>query len=231
MVGVGAILAKSAAFDSCLDEQAEWHRAVPSKFPPTDLWDRYASAREFLNAAVIEGLSSQRLRLQDTQLGALAPEEQLFGPGSTPVMAAFAYPNPDGSRFSAGDYGVYYAADSVATAMAEVGYHRRRFWLDNPEQPRQQVFRLYKSQAIEPLIDIRPEPPTGPLHAPDSWNASQAFGHAKQTSGAWGIRYRSVRHVGGECIALLRPLASTRVIQTAHVGLRFDGESLATFAA
>ena len=221
-------LADFPTFSTLLDEASRWYRAVPSKFPPVDLWDQYASAREFENAAVIEGLSSRRLRLQETHLGAMPPEEQLFGPGSTPVMAAFAYPNQDGSRFSPGDYGVYYAGDTIETVLAEVGYHRTRFWLDNPQQPREQTFRIYVGKAIEPLVDIRGESAAGPLHDPDSWSESQRFGRGQRAADQWGVRYRSVRYRGGECIALLRPLASTRVVQASHIAMHFDGESIST---
>lgn len=226
MAGAVVTLADLTTFPTCLDESSRWYRAVPSKFPPADLWDQYASAREFQNAAVIEGLSSRRLRLQETHAGSIPPEEQLFGPGSTPVMAAFAYPNQEGSRFSPGDFGVYYAGDTIETVLAEVGYHRKRFWLDNPAQPRQQTFRVYVGQALEALVDIRGETIGGALHDPDSWSQSQLFGRQQFESQQWGIRYRSVRNAGGECIGLLRPLASSRVIQTAHVELLFDGDQV-----
>ena len=56
-----------------------------------------------------------------------AAEERVSGPGATPVMAAFTHLNPGGSRFSDGSYGVYYAAHSLETAIAEVSHHRAIF--------------------------------------------------------------------------------------------------------
>ena len=61
------------------------------------------------------------------ELHARAPEERVSGPGATPVMAAFTHLNPEGSRFSDGTYGVYYAAHSLETAIAEVSHHRAVF--------------------------------------------------------------------------------------------------------
>ena len=42
-------------------------------------------------------------------------------------MAAFTHLNPDGSRFSDGRYGVFYAARSLDTAVAETMHHRANF--------------------------------------------------------------------------------------------------------
>ena len=68
-------------------------------------------------------------------------------------MAAFTHLNPEGSRFSDGSWGVFYAAHSVATAVEETVYHRERFLAATaraglrhadallPDQPRRQAAR------------------------------------------------------------------------------------------
>ena len=75
----------------------------------------------------IEALANPRMRDELGELQLVPPEERVSGPGATPVMAAFTHLNPEGSRFSDGSYGVYYAAHSLATAMAEVSHHRAVF--------------------------------------------------------------------------------------------------------
>ena len=212
-------------------EHSPWYRCVPSCYPPRQLWDDYASADEFEAAALIEGFTSDRLRAEQTALSSIPLNERMFGDGASPVMAAFCYPNPDGSRFSPGNYGVYYAAESVHTAATEVGYHRRRFWLDNPTLARRQHFRIYRTEVAQALINIRSEATGGPLHDPESWVLSQAFGQNAFESGSWGIHYRSVRRAGSECIALLRPLASTPAVQTSHLLMEFDGERVSVSPA
>jgi hypothetical protein len=38
-----------------------------------------------------------------------------------------------------------------------------------------------------------------------------------------GIRYWSVRHKGGECVAVFRPCLLSNCIQAAHLGYQWDG--------
>ena len=56
----------------------------------------------------------------------------MYGPGAGYVMAPFAYPSPDGTRFgppapTSDSLGVYYAARDEATALAEVKHPRTGF--------------------------------------------------------------------------------------------------------
>ena len=54
-----------------------------------------------------------RLRQELGQLDLVPRERRISGPGTQPLMAAFTHLNPDGSRFSDGTYGVFYAARSL----------------------------------------------------------------------------------------------------------------------
>jgi hypothetical protein len=48
-----------------------------------------------------------------------------------------------------------------------------------------------------------------------------------KSSNKWGILYNSVRHHGGECIAILRPPAiPLPVNQTQHFNLEWDGQKI-----
>ena len=89
------------------------HRIVPSRFPPVGPWDRIARPEDFEALAEVEALTNPRIR---DELGVLAltpHERRVSGPGTTPIMAAFTHLNPEGSRFSDGTYGVFYAAREV----------------------------------------------------------------------------------------------------------------------
>ncbi len=54
-------------------------------------------------------LVNPRLRNEAGAIHLVPPEERVTGPGATWVMAPFTHFNPNGSRFSDGTYGVYYA--------------------------------------------------------------------------------------------------------------------------
>ena len=100
------------------------YRIVPSRFPPVGVYDRIADPADLDAVFAIEALTNPRLREEAGALKLVPNEHRLSGPGSTPVMAAFTHLNPEGSRFSDGTWGVFYAAHSVATAVEETVYHR-----------------------------------------------------------------------------------------------------------
>jgi RES domain-containing protein len=203
-------------------------RLVPSRFPPVGLFDDVARPDELEAVAAVQALTNPRLRQEAGEISLVSPAERVSGPGSTPVMAAFCHLNPEGSRFSDGSWGVYYAAESIATAVAEVAFHRARF-LAATAQPAIEVdLRAYRAEVVEPLHDLR-GPGWQALLDPDpaAYPASQALARRLRAAGSWGLAWRSVRRPGGECVALLRPRAvALPVVQGPHLALRWDGRRI-----
>lgn len=228
MVGGAEILPERLPdhFREVLPGTRDWCRIVPSRFPPVQLWDRLSSREELNAVAAVESATNARLAENLGEITLVPKHDWIFGPGASPVMAAFCHPAPQGSRFSSGDYGVYYAADSVDAAATEVAYHRRRWFLDNRIPPRADTYRCYVGSVAKPLVDIREEPDPRVLHDPGSWRASRNFGVACRRDGRWGIHFDSVRFDGAECVALLRPPASSPVIQGCHLQMEWDGERI-----
>jgi hypothetical protein len=103
------------------------YRLIPSHFPPIGVYDRVANPADLDAVFAVENLTNPRLRQEAGELSMVAPQDRVAGPGTTPIMAAFTHLNPDGSRFSDGSYGVYYAGQTLDTAIAETRYHRARF--------------------------------------------------------------------------------------------------------
>ena len=211
-------------FRQALPETRNWYRVVPSRFPPVQLWDRLASREELNAVAAVESATNARLSESVGDISRVPEHDWIFGPGASPVMAAFCHPSPQGSRFSSGEYGVYYAADSVDAAATEVAYHRRRWFMDNRIRPRTDTYRCYIGSVAKPLVDIREEAAPRVLHDTGSWQASRSFGAACRRNGRWGIHFASVRSEGAECVALFRPPASSPVIQGCHLTMEWDGE-------
>lgn len=199
------------------------YRLVPSRFPPVSLFERVASADEFDAVAAIEMLTNPRLRQEIGAIELVAADERVYGAGSAPVMAAFCHLNPDGSRFSNGHWGVYYAAARLATAVAEVSFHRGRFLAATQQEAIDIDLRVYAAAVRQSLHDVR-GPGWEAVHAPDDYAPSRAFAQRLRAAGSWGIVYRSVRDPGHDCVALLRPKAiKLPVRQTEHVTLRWNG--------
>jgi RES domain len=201
-------------------------RLIPSRFPPVFLFDAVADPADLDVVFAIEALGNPRLRDAVGQLQLVPLDQRISGPGSSPIMAAFTHLNPEGSRFSDGSYGVYYAAAALETAVAEVGYHRARFLARTAEPAIDIDLRCYRVAVRASLVDLRGQ--GGPLHDPQSYAASQPYGLALRLAGGTGIIYDSVRHPGGQCVALFTPRATVPPCRQAeHVTLRWNGERIA----
>lgn len=155
--------------------------------------------------------------------------EWLLDEAKPPVPAAAAHlhwllftpfrypPPPGGSRFRGpNDPGVFYGADEVRTACAELGYWRWRHLQDTPAlaamptKP-QTVFRV---RIDAPIVDLR-EPPF--LRDRARWtdahdySACQHFARTARDAGVGAIRYESVRDPQhAACGAVLSPAAFAR---------------------
>lgn len=206
-------------------------RLVPSRFPPDGLFDRVASPADLEIVFAIEALTNDRLRDEAGDIHLVAPEDRISGPGTTPIMAAFTHINPDGSRFSDGSYGVYYAARDLDTAIAETCFHRARF-LAATQQPAIEIdMRSYASDLDAELHDVRGRQADWPdIYTSDtaSYASAQDLASRLRDSGANGIAYDSVRNPGGECVAVFKPRLLSPAKQGAHFCYVWDGASIKT---
>lgn len=203
----------------------EWkgHRIIPSHYPPIDLFERiYDSPEERDEAFEIEALTNDRLLDEAGELNLVAREDRLIGPGASPVMAAFTRPG-FGSRFTNGDFGVYYAADSLETAIAETVYHKEREMAAAGEASIELTMRCYIGDIVRPMQDIRGDN-YHHLHHRDDYSASQAFAAARRAGGSNGLLYNSVRRPGYECIAAFKPVALNAPVQGDHLRYFWDGD-------
>ncbi len=200
-------------------------RIVPTRLPSVNLFDRVADAADFDALYALEALSNERIRDEIGQIERVPREERLFGPGSGPIMAAFTHVNPLGSRFSSGDYGVFYAARDRATAVAETRYHHARFLAATRQSPTHLPMRLYHVAIDARLHDLRPAGVvSAAVYSPDDYTAAQAVGRQLCRSGSAGVAYLSVRQPRGECAGLFRPRGASRCLHAAYLLYAWDGQ-------
>jgi len=208
--------------------QPSW-RIVPSRFPPIDLFERIADPADWDALIAVESLTNDRIREAVGDIALVPPQERIGGPGASIVMAAFTHLNPDGSRFSDGSFGVFYAAAELATAVAETRYHRARFMLAT-SQPRMELdMRVYVVDLEGELHDIgglRAAMPA--VYDPNDYAAGQALARRLRAEGSSGIVYDSVRHEGGACAAVFRPRCLTNPRQERHLCYVWDERTIAT---
>ena len=203
-------------------------RIVPSRFPPVGLFDRIASPNDLDALFELEGMTNPRLRQELGELSLVPPERRISGPGTTPIMAAFTHPSPDGSRFSDGSWGVYYAAREPETAIAETVFHRARFLAYTSEPACTLQMRSYLADVKGHFHDIRRGWPE--LHDPGSYAASQAAARRWHAAGSDGVVYDSVRRPGGQCVAVFHPDLVTPAIQGPHLHYHWDGQRISHYS-
>lgn len=198
-------------------------RIIPSRFPPIALFEDLLDPNDLDLAYELESLTNDRIRDEVGDISLVPPQDRVSGYGSSPIMAAFTHVIGD-SRFSDGRYGVYYAANSKATALTESAHARQRFMRATNEPPNVLHMRCYRCLLNSQLVDARQQ---HQLHNPNDWSPAQTFGRQQKQAGANGIIYRSVRHKGGECYAVFRPNAlQPPATQAGHFQYRWDGERI-----
>lgn len=203
------------------------HRLIASRYPTVGLYDSIADPADLDAVFAIEALTNPRIRDELGSLQLVPPLERVSGAGSTMIMAAFTHLNPEGSRFSDGSYGVYYAAQTLETAIAEVGHHRALFLARTHEPAMDVDMRAISANLEAELHDLRGLGKRGAaLLAPDSYVASQALGRRLREAGSWGVQFPSVRFAGGLCVGVFRPKALRQARSGMHIALHWDGRRI-----
>jgi hypothetical protein len=212
--------------------EVHWHpcyRIVASRFPPISLFEDVADPADLDAVYAIEAMTNQRLRDEVGDLAFVPAEDRVTGPGTSAIMAAFTHLNPDGSRFTDGTFGVFYAALEVETAVAETRHHRARFMAATEEPAQELDMRVYAVDLDAALHDLRgfvEEPPA--LYAPDGYVSGQMLSARLRSSGSNGLVYDSVRAIGGQCAAIFRPRLLSNCRQERHLCYVWDGQAIAT---
>lgn len=184
-----------------------------------DLWRAVEAQHIASTMPLVDSLAEQRL-LEEVLEEGKPPLPDAAGNLHYLLATPFRYaPPPGGSRFRGPvDPGVFYGADDVRTACAELGYWRWRHLLDVPALTAMPVQpqTVFPAKVATATIDLRVAPFVAQRSRfvdPDAYGACQALARAAREAAVGAIRYESVRDPqhGGAC-AVLTPsaFASTR---------------------
>jgi len=205
------------------------YRLISSKYPPINLFDDVADNSEFELLFELQAMTNPRIQNEIGNLNLLPVSERPFGiPGCSYAMAPFTHINPDGSRFSDGDRGMLYIADSMDTALMEVTHHQISYWqkVEGLRYDRLVLRGLFCDFSADPLADAKVLPPAHAIYNPDDYSAARALGAKLRSEGMAGIQYLSVRNPGATCWGLFTPRTIHSVQQTAHYEMIWNGETL-----
>lgn len=134
------------------------------------------------------------------------------------LVTPFRYdPLRGGSRFrSVTDPGVFYGAESVRTASAELSYWRWKFLKDavDLEKLEPVAHTAFRADVNTLAADLRKPPFSANVEAwshPVDYSATQAFARVAREANIGGIVYQSVRDPQPAwCMALLTPQAFSK---------------------
>ena len=204
-------------------------RIIPSRFPPIQLFERVTDPDDLEAIFGMDALTNPRIRNEVGDIELVPPEDRIGGPGATVIMAAFTRLNPDGSRFSNGAYGVFYAANDLDTAIAETRHHRERFMSATAQGHMELDMRVYLVDLSGDMHDLRGQRAAQPLVCDnDNHAAGRHLARTLREAGSNGIAYDSVRRKGGECAAVFRPPLLSNARQERHLCYVWDGQRIAT---
>ncbi len=220
------------------------------RFPPVELIDAENTSRLVSSAyidepaiaplfddederAVLDALeqrTSGRIVAQDGGLEELPADALLtesFGYGWTYVNAAFAYTRQGGNRFNDDTRGAWYAALSVETSLAEVGYHLSRELANCGETENVTRYVQMLAHISGPMASLMESGALDCL-SPDEtigYAAGQAFARDVLFQRLSGIKYPSVRHEKGTCLVALVPNVIRKVTRGASFVLTWSGDT------
>ena len=160
------------------------------------------------------------------------------------------HPKRGGSRFRAvTDPGVFYGAESVRTAGAELGYWRWKFLKDAVDLERLEpvVHTAFRVEVATPVVDLQRPPfdtDASVWQHPTDYGPTQQLARVVGEANVGGILYRSVRDpLPSWCLALLTPTGFAKpqphaerqtwylAVSPHEVTLRRDTESMQFSAA
>jgi RES domain-containing protein len=213
-------------------DQTATHRLIPYHYSDRGrpILNLIAQDNEELLSDLIEleGATNDRLLGESGRLPGITTIELVSGFRFAHVVnASFTHANPSGGRFNGPERGAWYAGFHMATAQAEVAFHRAK-WLRESAWSELDISQYidYQADFSYEFHDIRSDAAFAKCLHPDSYNFSQALGRELLMTGSAGIVYPSVRHPAGVCIACFRPPLVLSVREGVKVTFTFINQQL-----
>ena len=211
-----------------LIRQNDTHRLIPSKYSDggDSVLARIADDDAHLqDIFVLDHATNDRLLAENDRVLEIGVHELVFGvPYFRIVNASFCHPHPLGSRFNGPERGAWYAAFELATAQAEIAFHK---WIELAEvgwTEEELTYDDYLADFSAELHDIRRDRRFAGALAPDSYVVSQKLAEKLLDAGSLGIVYPAVRRPRGTSLACFRPALVMNVRKGRTYRFRWEGK-------
>lgn len=212
--------------------QDDSHRLIPSKFTAAGHPGLMRIADDDAHLSTIlelDHFTDDRLLAEHGLLPGISSQELVVGvPGYRVINAAFTHARPEGSRFNGPDRGAWYASFELATAQAEVAFHKATEYAEIGRFEDTVTYQDYLSDFKGSFHDLRESAGFKAVLSPNSYVTSQQLASRLLTTGSSGIVYPSVRNPGGTCIACFRPPLVLNVRSAKQYQFVWDGSPIPT---
>lgn len=185
------------------------HRLVPSRHLPDGdsvLMAIAGDESELAAVVALDSATNDRLLAEGQLLPGIGVEELVFGvPHAAVINASFCHAHPLGGRFNGPERGAWYAAFDLATAQAEVGFHKSVQLAEIGRAEESVTYDDYLADFSAAFHDLRAARGFKACLDPDSYVASQRLAEQLLHEGSLGVVFPSVRRSGGTCLTCFRP--------------------------
>jgi RES domain-containing protein len=197
------------------------HRLLPAKYSPNNdsVLTRIADDEDLPFVFQLDNATNGRLLAEEDRTPGINSRELVFHvPNYRVINAAFTHANPLGARFSTPERGAWYAAFELATAKAEVLFHKSIEFAEINWKEREEIgYDDYLADFTNTFHDLRGI--EDEALSPTSYKRSQQLAVELMELGSLGIIYPSVRREGGTCLACFRPSVVANVRKSARYKL------------
>jgi RES domain-containing protein len=197
------------------------HRLLPSKYSPHNdsVLTRIADDEDLQLIFQLDDATNARLLAEEDRALSISSRELVFHvPNYRVINAAFTHANPLGARFSIPERGAWYAAFELATAKAEVLFHKSIEFAEINWREREEIgYQDYLADFTATFHDLRGV--EDEALSPTSYKRSQQLAVELMELGSLGVIYPSVRREGGTCLACFRPSVVSNVRKSARYRL------------
>jgi hypothetical protein len=191
-------------FSLASDSKGDWNRNIVSRRKSVELFAELVDNAKDTSVLIEHELTAKLTRRAPPIIARPFDEADIYNPMLSAIHWEFEHPKA--TRFSRGDYGVWYGARDVLTSVHETVYHFSRHVSDSAAtsaKPIKQERRVHLVRCSASLVDLRPHLKRETrLLDPQDYSHCQQLGARLRSELQPGLITHSVRHPKHDVVAV-----------------------------